>query len=934
MAARYANFPTTARGMNCAFLAAQMVLIMAIFAASAQEYLDSNELPQYTQNNQITPSVDSARSTRYGTRRNALRTNENCKNSVECANDEWTFPQPRVTYPDAYRFRAQQCSEFDKKLYNGKSIKWLPYLRAHLDECKLYCLASGHKFYAKLKNHVENGTPCGKIYSKVCIEGKCQKRPSGCQSLDGPCLVDERKKILGVFNSTQLNIGYNLVATIPAGATNITIEELSRSRSYLALKDHNSGTYHLNGHWMISLSKTFKMATSHVTYTRNGNTRHGGEVITINGPLGNSLDIMLIYQRDPSIITYSYLVTKDDYQKIKRKSRVAGEILYFPNTQKSVQPTEQAQNGGQASLQRSSQEGESITFRGGEGQTSLPNNGGQSRASRPGAGRNTDEGESISFPAGQRQTGNAGSHRQGFSYPHLSTGRRQVYNREQTDRDEQASSHGSSWVQFGGETGQDKQPSRSSTQLAERPILKQQVYKPKRTSVPWRSANSENRGRTWQNQDAKKQFYTSGQEQNDGVQRGYTWKMFGFTACSSSCAGGIQSRIVKCTRAVTGEAAASNRCDPRTRPQETRRACNLQPCPASWVTQEWQACSKTCGKGEQVRDLMCKQTIDRNGEKITVMLPVVRCPTRSRPSVIRECEVRECPEQSRPKWIANDWGQCSVDCGHGVRRRTIACKNSRNETVDDSQCLWMRKPVLMKSCYLGLCRGEWYHRPEWSQCSRTCGGGLRGRPVVCARIDGGKFKEKHCVGKTKPAHEQNCNTQRCRGIWVASEWSECTTDCGKGLQLRIVLCMKPANGNYLVTSDADCSLDDKPAVRKECSRECGPTWFSTAWTKCSVSCGSGVETRRASCLNGEGNRVGGCKAWERPQLRRTCNLRACPGSRPVKSSVTSTCKDNPPRRFKRYCHIIKRINYCRIASYRRRCCETCATSPTILGRHI
>ena len=168
----------------------------------------------------------------------------------------------------------------------------------HLDECRLYCMASGHKFYARLKNHVNIGTPCGKDYSKVCIKGKCQvlefstytirvqmlnfafsfskfiniwlmlcvrdlfelqKRPSGCQSLDGPCLVDERKKILGVFNSTRLNIGkpelelpketlflilifrpqihftigYNLVATIPAGATNITIEELSRSRSYL-----------------------------------------------------------------------------------------------------------------------------------------------------------------------------------------------------------------------------------------------------------------------------------------------------------------------------------------------------------------------------------------------------------------------------------------------------------------------------------------------------------------------------------------------------------------------------------------------------------------------------------------------------------------------------------------------------------------------------
>jgi hypothetical protein len=54
---------------------------------------------------------------------------------------------------------------------------------------------------------------------------------------------------------------------------------------------------------------------------------------------------------------------------------------------------------------------------------------------------------------------------------------------------------------------------------------------------------------------------------------------------------------------------------------------------------------------------MCKQTIDRNGEKVTVMLPVVKCPVRLRPKVIRKCFVRECPKLTRPKWIVENWGQ-------------------------------------------------------------------------------------------------------------------------------------------------------------------------------------------------------------------------------------------------------------------------------------
>lgn len=58
---------------------------------------------------------------------------------------------------------------------------------------------------------------------------------------------------------------------------------------------------------------------------------------------------------------------------------------------------------------------------------------------------------------------------------------------------------------------------------------------------------------------------------------------------------------------------------------------------------------------------MCKQTIDQNGEKVTVMLPVVKCPVHLRPEVIQKCFVRECPELERPKWAVEDWGEVRFD---------------------------------------------------------------------------------------------------------------------------------------------------------------------------------------------------------------------------------------------------------------------------------
>ncbi len=61
-----------------------------------------------------------------------------------------------------------------KKNADRIKLDFSPKYLAHLDECKLYCLAAGHKFYARLKNAVRDGTPCGKDYSNVCIKGKCQ----------------------------------------------------------------------------------------------------------------------------------------------------------------------------------------------------------------------------------------------------------------------------------------------------------------------------------------------------------------------------------------------------------------------------------------------------------------------------------------------------------------------------------------------------------------------------------------------------------------------------------------------------------------------------------------------------------------------------------------------------------------------------------------
>ena len=54
---------------------------------------------------------------------------------------------------------------------------------------------------------------------------------------------------------------------------------------------------------------------------------------------------------------------------------------------------------------------------------------------------------------------------------------------------------------------------------------------------------------------------------------------------------------------------------------------------------------------------------------------------------------------------------------------------------------------------------SWYIG-NWSDCSAECGGGIQTRTVYCKRNDNVQVDDNFCSG-TKPATQQSCNTQSC-----------------------------------------------------------------------------------------------------------------------------------------------------------------------------
>lgn len=138
-------------------------------------------------------------------------------------------------------FRQQQCSHFDNMPFEGVRYSWVPYLRAP-NPCELNCMPRGERFYYRHKAKVIDGTRCNEESLNVCVDGTCQE--VGCDMMLGSSATEDKCRkcggdgtscttVEGILDMNNLQVGYNDILLIPAGATNIQIGEVSPSNNYL-----------------------------------------------------------------------------------------------------------------------------------------------------------------------------------------------------------------------------------------------------------------------------------------------------------------------------------------------------------------------------------------------------------------------------------------------------------------------------------------------------------------------------------------------------------------------------------------------------------------------------------------------------------------------------------------------------------------------------
>uniref|UniRef100_A0A8B9S8T9 ADAM metallopeptidase with thrombospondin type 1 motif 14 n=1 Tax=Apteryx owenii TaxID=8824 RepID=A0A8B9S8T9_APTOW len=171
-----------------------------------------------------------------------------------------------------------------------------------------------------------------------------------------------------------------------------------------------------------------------------------------------------------------------------------------------------------------------------------------------------------------------------------------------------------------------------------------------------------------------------------------------------------------------------------------------------WALKSWSQCSKACGGGIQYTKYGCRRKSDNR------MVQRSFCDNGKKPKPIRRrCNLQEC---SQPAWVAEEWGACSKSCGKlGVQARAVQCvqhlHNGTSRTVHAKYCGGER-PETRRPCSRLPCPAQW-RTGAWSQCSASCGEGVRQRQVVCKGSDGGAAR---CEGE-KPEAVQVCRTAGC-----------------------------------------------------------------------------------------------------------------------------------------------------------------------------
>lgn len=353
-----------------------------------------------------------------------------------------------------------------------------------------------------------------------------------------------------------------------------------------------------------------------------------------------------------------------------------------------------------------------------------------------------------------------------------------------------------------------------------------------------------------------------------------------WSICTRSCAGGSRSRtrnevfvtrehpssslleLGARSRAFGYEKKLGLRCDAghqRTldgagkTPQEAQEACSVDPTCGGLY-------DKGCNNGLTICDVgmllepeekSCSYVKKEIGEGV---------PCTGEISEKEECSTQACPIDCRQsEWT--DWTECSPWCSGTSKRTRTTTREPANGGVACGSI------AEVQNCTNVCVDCEWGSWVAWSNCPVGCGGAKqkRSRNVLVQQAGRGK----PCQGNSSEVRgcgELACPVDCSMEDWT--DWTSCTPYC-KGSQSRTrSILVDPANGGKA------CG---ETSLVVNCSNACVDCQVSdwSAWSPCSVSCGSGQQSRKRVVLVEPEGQGAPCPA-DLLDEKEGCNATECP----------------------------------------------------------
>lgn len=183
-----------------------------------------------------------------------------------------------------------------------------------------------------------------------------------------------------------------------------------------------------------------------------------------------------------------------------------------------------------------------------------------------------------------------------------------------------------------------------------------------------------------------------------------------------------------------------------------------------WLMSDWnQQCSDSCKPGYEVRSIYCDRT-----PPYTDLCDLRFTPEQKRVCAANadaQNEAKTCPQG---EWFASEWSNCTGDCFSLQRKRTVLCLRD-GVVVDDDECAGSERPKDLDKCTardVSYCGPKW-HYSEWSECSRTCGEGVQRRYAKCLDYDWKQntmIESNNCKYLDREPVYGACNVQKCEEL--------------------------------------------------------------------------------------------------------------------------------------------------------------------------